>query len=508
MLRNNKKINKGQTMLYEEKPELEGIDLTSENIFAQIGESSDIIFRELLVNGVEGLPVTLVFVEGMIDSKAVDDDILKPLLQEEPLSRSKSEEEIINKIERGVIYHNRVKIRCQIDECIEDILAGSCALIFNGVKKAVIFNIEGYEKRAITEPTGENVIKGAKDAFVETLRVNTTLVRRKIKTQNLRIIETKVGVQTLTKVAVIYIEGLTNKKIVNELIKRLNNIDVDGAVKAGMIEQYIIDDRWSMYPQIMITERSDKLCQNLLDGRAGVIIDGIPSAYIVPAAFSMFLQAPEDDSTNYVMATVIRLIRYGAYLGSLLIPGFYIAITSFHQEMIPTELAISIIKSKIGVPFPTFFEVVFMLVAFELLIEAGLRLPQTIGQAISIVGAVVVGQAAVSAKLLSPAVIVVVALTGIAGFTMPNQDFSNGVRIWRFILVILAAICGLFGVAVGMLVMAYSLAKMESFGVPYLAPFVSMDGQEMLTNTFIRVPMFMQKKRPIELKTTNKKRQR
>lgn len=508
MIKYRKKNSKGNTFIYEEKPELEGVDLTSENVFAQIGESSDIVFRELLVNGDEGLPVTLVFVEGMVDSKTIDDDVLKPLLQEARLSQSKTEEEIISKIEKGAIYHNRVKVIDRIDECIENIIAGSCALIFNKVKKAVSFDIAGFEKRAIGEPTGENVIKGAKDAFIEVLRVNTSLIRRKIKTQNLRIIETKVGMQTLTKVAVVYIEGLTNKSIVNELIKRLNNIDVDGAIEAGMIEQYIIDDRWSMYPQILTTERSDKFCQNILDGRAGIIIDGIPSAYIVPAAFSMFLQAPEDDSTNYVMASIIRLLRYGAYFGSLLIPGFYIAITSFHQEMIPTELAISIIKSKIGVPFPTFFEVFFMLIAFELLIESGIRLPQTIGQAISIVGAVVVGQAAVSAKLISPAVIVVVAVTGIAGFTMPNQDFSNGVRVWRFILVIFAAIGGMFGVAIGLLVMGYSMAKMESYGVPYLSPFVSSEGEELFKNTFIRIPLFLQKKRPIELKTTNKKRQR
>jgi len=504
----SKKNSKGQTMLYEEKPELEGVELTSRNIQAQIGESSDIVFRQLLVNGEEGFPVTLVFVEGMVDSKAIDDDILRPLLQEERLSQLKSEEEMLDKIEKGVIYHNRANIRSSIDECIEDILTGSCALVFDKTKKAVTFSVEGYEKRAITEPTGENVIKGAKDAFVEDIRVNTSLIRRKIKTQNLRIIETKVGMQTLTKVGVVYIEGLTNKDIVDELIKRINNIDIDGAVEVGMIEQYIIDDRWSMYPQIMITERSDKFCQNILDGKAGLLIEGIPSAYIIPASFSMFLQAPEDDSTNYVMASVIRMLRYGAYLGSLLIPGFYIAITSFHQEMIPTDLAISIIKYKVGVPFPTFFEVFFMLIAFELLIESGIRLPQTIGQAISIVGAVIVGQAAVSAKLISPAVIVVVALTGIAGFTMPNQDFSNGVRIWRFILVLLSAICGMFGVAVGLLVMVYSMAKMETFGVPYLSPFVASDGREIYKNTFIRIPLFMQKKRPFELKTTNKKRQK
>lgn len=492
----------------EEKLELEGVPLTSENIKNQIGGSDDVIIHPILVNGDKGLPVTLVFIDGIIDSKSLDDDVLKPLLQEGMLSKPKSEKEIIEKIVNGAIYHNAATIRCKIDECIEDIINCSAALIFDKEQKAVTFKIKSFEKRAVTEPSSENVFKGSKEGFIESLRVNTSLVRRKIKTQNLRIKETIVGVQTVTDVAVVYIEGLTNKHIVDEVIKRINSIDRDGVLLAGDIEEYIIDNKHNAFPQLLYTERSDRFCRNILDGRVGILIDGMPVAYIVPATINMFLRAPEDDANNFIIASFIRLIRYGSYLGTLLIPGLYIAITTFHQEMIPTNLALSIIKSKVGVPFPAFAEVAFMLIAFELLMEAGLRLPKTVGQSVSIVGAVVVGQAAVAAKLLSPAVIVVIAVTGIAGFTIPNQDFSVSIRLWRMMLVIFSIVGGLFGVVMGLLLMGYRLAQMENFGVPYLAPFVGTEGKWLLKDTIIRPPLPTMKSRPGELKTKNKRRQK
>ncbi len=506
MLKFWKKKKDGQPFLYEEKPELENLELTTKNIRNQIGDSNDIIFRDLYINGHMDLPVTLVFVDGLINGKIVDDDILKPLLQETVLTRNKGKD-IIKHIMHGGLYHNSAKVREKIDECIEDILTGDVALIFDKENKAITFDIKGFEKRSISEPSGENIIKGAKDSFVEVLRVNTALIRRKIKTQNLRIKQTKIGQQTLTDVAVVWIEGIANRHIVDELFRRLDSIKIDGAVSARFIEEFIIDNKWSMFPQVIYTERSDKLCQSLLDGRVGLVIDGLPTVYIVPAVYNMFFEAPEDFANNYVAASFITLLRYFSYFISLILPAFYIAITTFHQEMIPTDLTISIVTSKEGVPFPSFIEVTGMLIAFELLIEAGLRLPKAIGQAISIVGAVIVGQAAVSAKLESPTVVIIVALTGIAGFTMPNQDFSNTVRIWRLILAACSSIAGLFGIVIGMLVMGYRAASMESFGVPYLTPFAANEGKELAQDTIFRLPLFMMKKRPASLKAINKKRQ-
>lgn len=507
MLKSWKKRKDGEKpFLYEEKPELKNLELTAQTIRTQIGESADIIFSDLWINGNQSLPATLVFVDGLVNSKNIDDDILKPLLQENSLSQDKTEKDVINRILSGGVYHSSSKIRDSIDEAIEDILSGSAALVFSKEKKAVTFDIRGFAKRSITEPSGENVIKGAKDAFIEVLKDNTAIIRRKIRSQNLRIKQTKVGQQTYTDIAVVWLEGIANKDIVDKVFKRLNNIRTDGAISLGSIEEFIVDNKWSSFPQTIFTERSDKCCQNILDGRVAVIIDGLPSVYIVPATFNMFFKAPEDYSNNYIIASAISTIRYVSYFMSLLLPGFYIAITTFHQEMIPTELALSIIKSKEGVPFPTSIEIIGMLFSFELLIEASVCLPRTIGQAVSIMGAVIVGQTAVSAKILSPGVVIIIAITGVAGFTMPNQDFSNAVRLWRFIFVLCAIIAGLFTIVMGMLVMGYVLVKIETFGVPYFTPFTSNEGREILQDTLLRLPLGTMKQRNASLKSTNKRR--
>ena len=508
MLRFWKRNSRGNEILIEERPELEGMELTAENIKNQIGDSSDVIIREFYINGNSDFPVTLVLIDGMVNDKNVDDDILKPLLQEGIFNELKTEKSIIDCIFHGGLYHSSAKVICRIDDCIESIIQGSVALIFDKEQTAVTFDIKGFEKRAISEPTGENVTKGAKDGFIEVLRVNTTLVRRKLRTQNLRIKETKVGQETLTSVAVVYIEGLTNPEIVTELFKRLDSIRTEGVITGGGIEEYIIDNKWALFPQVLYTERTDKFCKLILEGRVGIIIDGLPMAYIVPATFSMFLRSPDDYSNNYVTSSVTRIVRYISYFISLIAPAFYISITTFHQEMIPLGLAITIIKSKSSVPFPTFIEVLLMLFILELIIEAGLRLPKTIGQAVSIVGAVVVGQAAVSAKIISSGIIVIIALTAIAGFTMPTQDFANAVRIWRFILVLCSSVGGLFGLTIGLLVMGHHLSRIETFGVPYMSPYEANEGKNILEDTIFRLPLFIMKKRRSSLKTVNKRLQK
>lgn len=507
MLKIIKRNKKGHKKIIEEKPELRELELTAENIRNQIGDSDDVIDRELLVNGNKNLPVDMFMIDGLVNTLNVDEDVLKPLLQEGLLSDVQTEDEIIERIIHGGIYHNQAREIDTIDEAIELILVGGAVLVFSKVHKAIFFDVRGFEKRSISEPTGENVVKGAKDSFIEVIRINTASVRRKLRTQNLRIIESRVGQQSYTQVAVVYIEGTTDEELVKEVQERIDKIDVDGVLLSASFEEYVIDEKFSPFPQMIYTERPDKFCQYLMEGRVGILIDGLPLGYILPAVFDMFFQAPEDYANNFFMASFIRMLRYFAYLITLLLPGFYVALTNFHQEMIPTALATSIIKSKEGIPFPDVFEVLGMLIAFELLIEAGIRLPKAIGQAVSIVGAIVVGQAAVEAKLVSPAVVIVVALTGIAGFTLPNQDFANASRLWRLILLICASAAGLYGLVVGLLMMGYQLVKTQTFGVPYLTSLTNYMGDKFKTDTLFRLPMFTMTQRPGNLHLSNKVRQ-
>lgn len=504
MLNGNDKSSNLKTIL-EETFEYDELELTSVNIERVLGINSDVVFRDIVIRNNPHLKTTLVYVDGMVDQDTVSNFVIKPLMQQEEFDRCQTQQETIRTIIEGNVYFAAAKRCDKISSVMDEILTGSAAIIFDPIKTAVTFEAKGFQTRSITEPTGENVIKGAKDSFVETIRVNTASCRRKIKSPNLIIEQTIVGKQSKTPVAIVYMKNIANKELVEEVKKRLNNIEIDRALTTGYVEEFIIDNKHSVFPQILYTERPDKFCTSIADGRVGIIIDGHPISYIIPATLTMFLQAPEDYAQQYIISSIIRYIRFTSMFVTLLLPGFYVSITTFHLEMIPTELAISIAASKEGVPFPMAVEVFIMLAAFELLVEAGLRLPKTIGQAVSIVGAVVVGQSAVQAKLLSPATVVIIALTAIASFTMPNQDFSNAIRLWRLLLFIMGSLIGIFGLTTGLIFLIFHWSQMESYGVPYLAPFVSQENKQ-LQDTLFRLPLGTMKYRPKELNDINNRR--
>ncbi len=489
----------------QESENLNKTPLNTRNLKELLEINSDAVFRELVIGEKNNIPVTLVFFDGLVDIKQVDDNILKPLFLSVRQNRHEDVKSLLNQIENGMLYHAFQKIRENLSDCVKDILDSSVALVFDKAEKAVTLEVKGFEKRTITEPTGENIIKGSKDAFIENIRTNTATIRRKIKTHNLIIEQTKAGRQSQTDIAIVYMKDITNRHIVEEVKKRLDGIKTDSIHQLGVIEENITDNRNTPFPQLIYTVRPDKFCANIVEGRVGLIIDGFPVTYILPGTLNTFLQASEDYSQNFIISSIIRIMRYILAVTTLYLPGFYVSITTFHQEMIPTELALAITASKEGVPFPSFVEVIFMLIAFEVLVEAGIRLPKTIGQAVSIVGAVVVGQAAVDAKLVSPAVVVIIAITAISSFSMPNQDFSNALRLWRFAFVLLSSVIGLFGLTLGGIVLLNHFASMEVYGIPYLSPYVGQDGRQIEDSLF-RFPFSSQIKRPISLKTKNKKR--
>jgi spore germination protein KA len=489
----------------EKTQNMDKIPLNTRNLKELLEINSDVVFRELLIGEKNQIPVTLVFFDGLVDIKQVDDDILRPLLLSAHQYSLDDVRSLLDKIENGMLYHAFQKIRESLSDCVKDILDGSVALVFDQVEKAVTLEVKGFEKRSVSEPTGENIIKGAKDAFIENIRTNTATIRRKIRTQSLVIEHTKVGRQTHTEIAIVYMRNITNKHMIEEVKNKLDKINADGVHELGVIEESITDNKNTTFPLLLYTVRPDKFCANIVEGRVGLLIDGFPISYIIPGTLDTFLQAPEDYSQNYIISSIVRVMRYVLAFVTLYLPGFYVSITTFHHEMIPTELALAITASKEGVPFPSFVEVIFMLIAFEVLVEAGIRLPKAIGQAVSIVGAVVVGQAAVDAKLVSPAVIVIIAITAISSFTMPNQDLSNALRLWRFVFVLISSVIGLFGLSLAAIVLLNHLAAIETFGVPYLTPYVGQEGRQLQDSLF-RFPFSSHKTRPLYLKTKNKKR--
>jgi len=479
----------------------QGAPITEDQVRGLLGDSKDVVFRQL---DLWNLSVTLIYIDGMIDAKSVSEYVIAPLLRE-PLVGAESERDLIGLLRSGSVVFASQNQRGALPEIIGDILSGNTALLLEGERVAFTFEAKGFEKRAVAEPTNENVIKGAKDAFVEVLPVNTALCRRKLRTHNLVVEHTVVGRQSQTKIGILYLKNVVNPDLVEEVRKRIGKIQLDQAIVTGAIEEFIADQPASVFPQILYTERVDRFCGNLAEGRVGLLIDGLPTALIVPATLFMFLQAPEDYSQNYLFASFTRFLRFVAFMLALELPAFYISITTFHHEMIPTELATSIASSKEGVPFPMFVEVIALLFAFELLLEAGLRLPKPIGQAMSIVGALIVGQAAVQARLLSPATVIVISITAVAGFVMPNQDLTVALRLWRVVLALMSSIIGFFGMGLGLVLILYNLCRIETFGVPYLDPFTGNDHRQM-QDTLFRLPLRTMKKRPESLHTMNDNR--
>ena len=462
--------------------------VTSDAFKRALSDNRDIVFNELSINGDKNEKITVCFIDGMVNLKMIDDFVLKPLILGNLPDQASGEQDIVDFIMLGAVYHCQRKLRCDFSECMTDLLGGSVILIFDKIQTAVTFEVKGFEKRGISESSSESVLKGSKETFIEVLRINTALVRRRIQSGNLKIHQLSMGDTTKTAVSVVYLSGVANAHIVEQIKGRLCSVNIDGIVSAGQIEMLLTENKKSVFPQILYTERTDKFCACILEGRIGVIIDGMPVAFITPVDVNSFLQAPEDYSYNFVIGSAIRAMRYLCAFAAFILPAFYVSVTSFHQEMIPTTLAVSIISSKQGVPFPTYMEVFLMLIAFEVLLEAGLRLPHTIGPAVSIVGALVVGQAAIAASLVSPGVVIIIAASGITGFVMPSQDISNTIRLLRVVLVLFSIIGGLFTVTICLILVVYHMCTLEIFGVPYFSPLTSNEGKSMFTDSVIVKP--------------------
>jgi len=474
--------------------------LTAAGLEAALGGSEDVGRRDLrLWNGREAV---LFFIDGLVDPEQVSRSVLAPLqrFRDPELRRRDLVGDILARVSESLSAH-----RCgTLDDALDDLLEGWSVLVVPGESAGVSFEVKGGSTRGVQEPSVENVVKGAKDAFVETLRVNTALVRRKIRSRELRIESAAVGRRSHTRVSVVSLEGLTDRRTVEDVLRRLEETDTDALLTPAAVEEHLVRSSVAtVFPLAVYSDLVDVFCRNLLAGRVGLLVDGLPLGYLLPATAAAFLTAPEDGGSNHIVASFIRGLRYVALFVTLVLPGFYVAVASFHQEMIPFRLMSAIAASKQNVPFSTTVEVIGMLIAFEILQEAGLRLPKTIGQTVSIVGALIVGQSAVEAKIFSPAVVIVVAIAGVAGYTIPNQDFAAAVRLWRLITAVSGAMLGMFGVAASVMVLLYHLCTIETFGVAYMEPFAGGARGSAVR----RRPTTAEKLRPEELRARNVRRE-
>lgn len=469
------------------------------NIFA---DCADFQTRSIAPGLTRGEKIFVCWLDGTVDGTAVSQDILRPLTEFYRTGGDCSPEHLVN----GAVYSSAAQMRSETDKLVSDITQGCAAVVFDSAKKAVTFEVRTANVRSITEPQLEKSLKGGKDGFVERLRINTALVRSRICNPSLKIKSTTLGRKSETRAAIMYVDGIADPAQIEELLRRLDAIDVDGVLATGNLEEYIVDHPRSPFPQLIHTERPDRFARQLLNGRVGLIVDGIPVAFLIPATFAEFMRVPQDESLHFSIASVLSIIRWLALILAVILPAFYVAVAMYHQEMIPTKLLMSIIQSKKNVPFSTALEIIGMLISFELLQEASLRLPDPIAGTVSIIGALIVGQSAVEAKVISPIAVIVVAFAGISGYAQPSQDLGAALRIWRFVLVIAAVLWGLFGVAALMCLMVWMLCTMDNFGINYTSPM--SDGRpRSLVRTFLRKPKPKDKYRDEELRTPDKRRQ-
>ena len=465
---------------------------------AQFEDAADFETRKVLCGG---QLLTVLFLDGLTSGGDIAEQVVRPLAQ---MTDEAREEVLYTRALQGGVWCASVKEPESTQQAAELLVNGFCVILFPKSGKALGCEVKTGEKRSPSPPETENTVKGAKDAFTETLRTNTSLVRRHLRTPGLRLTETVIGKRTLTKVTVCWIDRLTDPELPRRMQERLSSIDIDGALSPAAIEEYVTGSRRTAFPLLEYTERTDHFCQGLLDGQVGLLADGLPLGYLAPVGLGRLMRSPEDRATDFFSASILRLLRYAALGVSLLLPALYAAMAMFHQQMLPTKLLLSIIESKQNVPFSTLLEVLGLLCAFELLQQAGLHLPQAVGTAVSIIGGLVVGTAAVDAKLVSPAALIVTASSGICGFTLPNRELSDAVRLWRFVLTVLAGLWGLFGVTVGLLLLLTELAGLESLGRSYLSPF----GRAEVKGALVRPRLVRQKWRDGALKPMDDQNQR
>lgn len=473
-------------------------------------KSMDVVIRTFKIGREKKLKAALLYTDGLADVTTINHFIMEALMNDvteiPPIHHGLSNRMIVEWIENSRLTVGSIQEISDYTAIYTAILSGNTVIIIEGFNGAVAASTAGWEDRGVTEPASQTVVRGPREGFSENFRTNTSLIRRKINNPNLYCEQKQIGTITKTNIAVMYIKGIVNDKVVEEVHQRLDRIDIDGILESGYIEELIQDDTFTPFPTIYNTERPDVVAGCLLEGRVAIVVDGTPFVLIVPSLFIQSFQVPEDYYQRADIATLLRILRIICFLIALIGPSFYIAVTTYHQEMLPTPLLISLAAQREGVPFPAFVEAMIMEVTFEILREAGIRMPRAVGQAVSIVGALVLGQAAVEAGIISASMVIVVSITAIANFVFPAYNMAISVRMLRFVMMALSASFGLYGITLGLLALLLHLNSLRSFGIPYMAPFGPFILEDQ-KDTLVRLPIWSMLSRPRLINQNNMKRQ-
>jgi len=456
--------------------------------------SSDLKIHKFKFGGGYEFSGAVAFIDGLASSSTVTEAILRPIIEWQPEEGPLSMREIADILSESVLWAGEVEKVSTMSKLAGGCLSGDTAILIDGCCHALVVNSKGWDKRSVAEPESETVVRGPREGFTENLRTNTALIRRKIKNPKLRTEMLTVGRKTQTDICLMYLDGVADEKVVEKVKYRISNLKVDSILESGYIEEYIEDAPFSPFATIGSTEKPDVVAGRLLEGRVAIVVDGTPFVLTVPMLFIEIFQTTEDYYTRPLYASIMRMLRMTAYFITIFAPAIYISLTAFHQELLPTTLLFTIANAREGTPFPVFLEILIMIFSYEILREAGIRLPRAVGQAVSIVGALIMGEAATSAGLVGAPVVITVALTAVSSFLVPMQNESAS--IIRILIMILSSILGLYGVAMGFLALLLYLGSLTSFGIDFFAGFA---WTRNLQDSAVRMPLWTMVKRPANI---------
>ncbi|WP_282137292.1 spore germination protein [Rossellomorea aquimaris] len=464
------------------------IEVNEAYLREQFNNSSDVVLRTLKLK--DETILLLIYLDGMTKLQSVEDNILKPLIFSSLPKDIDLIESLAEMVRREWVPLTNVKTGKSLEDLVQHILKGSLVILADGEVSAIIAQVQEYEKRSIQEPQKESTLRGSKEGFVENIRTNTSMIRRRIIHPLLKMESFTIGTYTQTEVVLAYMQGHADESVLSQVRSKLNMIDAEGVIDSAYIEEWIENDSFSMFSQIQNTERPDIVTACLLEGKVALITNGTPFALILPFTFWDGLQSADDYFERFVFTILTRLIRYIMTFISFSLPAIYVALTTFHPEMVPRYLMFSIAAARENAPFPTFIEVFLMLVVFDGLQEAGVHLPNRLGPVMSIIGALVIGQAAVEAGIISTPIIIVVSLTGVAGYSIARYSAFFPFRIIRYLMLFITGVLGFYGFALGIIFLLIHLVTLESFGTPYFSPVAPFDGKR-IKDLIIRYPFWM-----------------
>ena len=476
----------------EKTPVYESVRKNEEYIRKKCDQCADIIIRPMRLGDERKVDCLIVYLEVAVSNMMLEDSVIGKLINhfwEIPPSQMK---EFLKNNSLGI---SDVKELPTLEEAVEAMLAGNAVFFMDGYDQAVKIAGKGYPAMMVGKAETEKVLRGSKEGFTDSVKINSALIRKRVKDTRLKVVERQMGVRSNTMLQLLYVEDLVQEDLLSEIQRRLDQFEIDGIFDSGMVEQLTEEVWYSPFPQFQSTERPDRAAMELLEGRIVLLCDNSPMALLLPTTFHSFMTSSEDMYNRFEMVSFVRMLRYLAVLTAVLLPGLYLAVIRFHTQVLPANLILSFAEARAGVPFSSVVELVFLELSFELIREAGVRMPGPLGNAIGIVGGLIIGQASVTANLVSPIVVVIVALTALGSLAIPSEEFSAPFRLLKYLFLAAGGYLGLFGIVLGIYLVVSHLAGLLSFQVPYLTPFVRKDGSA--DGGILRRPLRKMNRRPV-----------